>query len=90
MLEGEEPIATAQYGKTFNNSRICPICAKTFYIESGCTDMYAYKRVRANVRVYMCSWKCLNDYDKERKNAKKKRNADANRKRAEQNGGENS
>lgn len=77
MLEGEEPIATAQYGKTFNNGRICPICTRSFYIESGCTDRYAYKRGRPSGRIYLCSWKCLNNYDKEHKNGRKKRNADA-------------
>ena len=89
MLEGEEPIETAKYGKFLNTNKVCPVCQKAFHIDLGWVDRWAYKRGRSSGRIYLCSWKCLNNYDKEHKNGKKKRNTDADHQRAERNSEEN-
>lgn len=46
--------------------RKCPVCGKRF----ECGTLYAYKRARRhNMFFYFCSWKCLRQYDRNRRKA---------------------
>ena len=45
--------------------KTCPVCGKVFFCY---TDTWVYHRTPfGKSKLYICSWKCLNNFDKARK-----------------------
>ena len=56
------------WGLRFGNEHKCPVCGKRFIVSN--TDRWAYKRRVGTEPLPLCSWTCVNEFDRQ-KNAQK-------------------
>lgn len=42
--------------------RKCPVCGKRFFIDM--IELWVYKRGTGHGQIYICSWKCLREFDR--------------------------